>query len=102
VVQSHFELNIFEILNLSRSDHLVVNWLTALEAASGVEPTVLVEFRIVLHFDKHADLCHDLVTEAKVAALNVNTFVAHLVSLRLLLLPNVEIDTMRRVVFLPL
>lgn len=102
MVQSYFELYIFEILYLSWSQFLVIYWVSALEATTGVEPTILIKFRIVFHFDEHADLCHNHVTEAKVAALNVYSCVTCFVTPFLGLLPNIEIDSVRRVVILPL
>lgn len=76
--------------------------MSALEATTGVEPTILIELRIVFHFNEHADLCHNHVTEAKVAALNIYACVTSFVTPFLGLLPNIEIDSVRRVVILPL
>ena len=54
------------------------------------------------HFNKYAYLSHYLVVVTEVAAFDVNTTRARLIALLLSLLPNVEVDAMGGVVFLPL
>jgi hypothetical protein len=51
------------------------------------------------HLDENANLRHGFVTVAKVVALKVDAALASCVSLRLFLLPNVEVNAMLRVIW---
>lgn len=102
LIESHFKLDILEIADLARSHVVVLNWFASCEATSSVNPTVLIQVRIMAHFDEDANLRHGFVTVTKVVAFQVDASMARRLTLSLELLPDIEVDAVLRVVWLNL
>ena len=102
MIESDLELHILEILSFSWSDFLVVDWVVTFVAAASVIPTVGVSFLIVLELNEDANLGHHLVSVAGVSRGHVNTATAAGIAFFILLLPDIEIDSVRWIIGFPL
>ena len=67
MIESHFKLDIFEIVLTVREGLLVDDWLVVLETTTGVDPTILVGLDILLELHKHTDLSEGVVSVADVS-----------------------------------
>ena len=99
LVKSYLELNVFECADLTGAHIVVLHRFASREATSSVYPTILIQLRIMAHLDENADLRHGLVPVAQVVALEVYSASAVFVAFRLYLLPDVEVDSVRWVVW---
>jgi hypothetical protein len=99
LVKSYLELNVFECADLTGAHIVVLHRFASREATSSVYPTILIQLRIMAHLDENADLRHGLVPVAQVVALEVYSASAVFVAFRLYLLPDVEVDSVRWVIW---
>lgn len=102
MVQPNFKLHFLEVLDFSGFQLFVIDWHTAFEATTGIEPTILIQLRIMAHFNEHADLCHNHVTETNSTTFNINTTDALFITFLLILLPNIKVYTVCGIVTFPL
>jgi hypothetical protein len=102
MISSNFETDILEISFVSNSDIFVVNWIVSFKATAGIEPTVSVSFLVVLELYENAYGSHSFVSEASIHVLDIDSTTASGISFFSLLFPNVEINTVCWIIWLPL
>jgi hypothetical protein len=84
------------------SNILIVNWVATFVAAASIQPTVSIFFWVVSEFNESAHLGHNLVSVAHVGGGDVYTVAACGISFLGILLPNIKVNTVGRIVWLPL